>query len=305
MEDGGFLLDEESDSKRQYKLSLWWVNHRAGLIRLGIIFFVVFDAVLASWALWHLLDGFAISYGDEQLAVGKMVAYGQSDLNAYTRANAAQDLVVDSEKVISTGSGRYDIYASIENPNADWWAEFTYVFGSDFGNGVTQRGFILPGEAKPLMELAREEDVPISSVEVELTDVLWHRVDHHVVGDYQLWADARLDLRIEDAEFTKQTNFDDEIFGRTTFTVVNDSAYSYFDPVMYVILKKSSSVVGIHRTTFKELNSGQRQEVVLNWFGTLPSAGTVEVIPELQLFDLSTYKALEGESTRDTRTRVF
>jgi hypothetical protein len=64
-------------------------------------------------------------------------------------------------------------------------------------------------------------------------------------------------------------------------------------------------VVGVNRATLSELESGEATEVVLNWFGTLPSVSEVDVVVELNLFDLSIYKPLEGESTRDTRTRVF
>lgn len=305
MEDGGLLLEEEKETERQYRFSLWWVSHRAQLKRLAIGLFIAVDAGLLLFGGWHLLDAFAISYGDEQLAVAKMVAYGQADLHAYTVANAAEDLDVDREKVFSTGNGTYDLYASLINPNDDWWAEFTYSFDTDLDNGEVHEGFILPGETKPIVDLAVESEVPITEAVLSIKDVQWRRVDHHLVNDYSQWSSDRLNIIVSDLVYSKETRFDDTIFGRTSFTLENATAFSYYDPVLYVLLKKGDSVVGVNRTTLTDLDSGVSKDVVLNWFGALPSVGDVEVVVELDLFDLDTYKALEGESTRDTRTRVF
>ena len=63
--------------------------------------------------------------------------------------------------------------------------------------------------------------------------------------------------------------------------------------------------MGVNRTTLSALESGDEIEVAVNWFGSLPSVSSVEVVPEINLFDLDAYKALQGESTRDTRTRVL
>ena len=64
-------------------------------------------------------------------------------------------------------------------------------------------------------------------------------------------------------------------------------------------------MVGVNRTSLSSLESGVEEEVTVNWFGTLPSVSEVQIVPELNIFDLEVYKPLQGESTRDTRTRVL
>lgn len=305
MSDGGFLLQEEKEFKRFYKMSLWWVEHRAFLRRLGIILFVAFDAALFLFGGWHLLDAFAVSYGAEQNVVMRMVANGQSDLHAYTIANAANDLEQGDGRVISIGNGRYDLYATLTNPNDDWWAEFTYSFTVGDESTDVQTGFILPTQEKPIAELAVESVSPIQSAIFVIEDILWHRVDHHMVPDYPTWSSDRLNFFISASSFEKETRFDSETFGRTTFTVENDTAYSYYDVGLFVLLLRGNSVVGVNRTTLSSLESGVDTEITVNWFGTLPSVSQVQIIPELNIFDLEVYKPLQGETTRDTRTRVF
>ncbi len=305
MIEGGLLLQEEKEFKRFYRLSVWWVTHRALLKRIGFALFIAVDAALLLFGGWHLLDAFAVSYGVEQNAVMRMVALGQSDLHAYTAANAAVDLEVGDGRVISIGGGRYDLYATLANQNEDWWAEFTYAFSIGGEQTESREGFILPTQEKPVAELAVESASPIPSASLVLQDVRWHRVDAHGIPDYATWADDRLNLTISASSFEKETRFDGEVFGRTAFTIENDTAYSYYDVGLFVLLLRGSSVVGVNRTTLSALESGVETEVTVNWFGTLPSVSQVQVIPELNIFDLEVYKPLQGESTRDTRTRVF
>ena len=110
---------------------------------------------------------------------------------------------------------------------------------------------------------------------------------------------------ITDAQFFQETRFDGEVYGRSVFSLSNDTAFSYYDVGLFVLLKRGSAIVGVNKTTLSTLNSGEETDVTVNWFGTLPSVSQVEVIPELNIFDLGVYKPLMGETTRDTRTRVF
>ncbi|MBI4257037.1 hypothetical protein HY626_03215 [Candidatus Uhrbacteria bacterium] len=305
MNEGGLLLQEDKEFKRFYRLSVWWVTHRETLRRIGFGIFIVLDVVLLLFGGWHLLDAFAISYGAEQNAIMRMVALGQSDLRAYTVGNAATDLEAGEGRVISIGDGRYDLYTTLVNSNSDWWAEFTYAYSIDGEQTESREGFILPTQEKPVAELAVESVSPIQSASLIIENVRWHRVDHHSISEYETWASDRLNFLVSTSSFEKETRFDGQTFGRTTFTIENDTAYSYYDIGLFVLLLRGSSVVGVNRTTLSSLESGVETEVTVNWFGTLPSVSQVQIVPELNIFDVEVYKPLQGESTRDTRTRVF
>jgi len=305
MEQEEILLEEQKEDKRFHRFSLWWVEHRALLRRIGFGVFIAIDAAMLLFVSWTMLDSFAISYESEQRAVAEMVAYGQSDLHAYTAANAADDLEAGEPSVFSIGDNRFDLYTTIRNPNSDWWAEVMYYFVTAEGDSEVREGFILPNEEKPFVEIAFEAETPFFDAEIIVSEVMWHRVDHHAISDYDTWLADRISFEVEGAAFTKETNFEDEVYGQTAFSVTNDSAFSYYDPKLFILLKKGSSVSGVNRTTLSEINSGEEVEVSVNWFGTLPSVTSVEVLAEINVFDIDSYKPLDGETTRDTRTRVF
>ena len=305
MNEGGLLLEEEKEEQRFYRLSLWWVEHRALLKRIGLIAFAALDVLMLIFAFWNLLSAFAIRYGAEESAVLRMVALGQADLHAYTSANAAKDIEQNSVRIFSIGDQRYDLYATIVNPNTDWWAEFSYAFSYNDTQTETRTSFVLPSQEKPVTELAVSSGVPISDAVFVISNIEWHRIDHHVIADYPTWSDDRLNIEVRDPSFVTEKRLDGEVYGRTIFTIENHAAFSYYDVGLYVVLKRGSSVVGVNRTTLSTLGTGEEKEVTVNWFGTLPSVSQVEVIPELNIFDLEVYKPLVGETTIDTRTRVF
>jgi hypothetical protein len=301
--DNGALLQEEKDYKRQYRIVSWWIDHKDLLKKIGIGMFIGVDTVVLLFAAWSLADGFLFSYPSETLEVAKMAVYGQDDLHAYTQATAAKDLETDAVTTLSGGEGKFDFHTTVTNPNDDWWADYTYVFRWSGGATKEEIGFILPSEVKPVVSFGLEADAAPRGADIAITSVAWHRVDHHVTGDYPDWAADRMNLLIENVS-TGTTELGESL-GRITFDVTNHTAYSYYEPTFYIILTRGSTVVGVNRTTLGSLDSGERQTVVVNWFGTMPTVSKVEVIPEINIFDVDVYKPLEGETPLDTRTRVF
>lgn len=279
-----FLLEEEKEFKRFYKFSLWWVEHRELLRKIGYGIFISFDSAILLFVLWTMFDSFVVSYGSETRAVAEMVAYGQPDLRSYTIAESAVAISQDDVRVFPIGNSRYDFYAEIVNPNKDWWVEFKYQFLFDAGETTPETGFMLPGQEKPLISLAVTSQTSVQTASLQISDIKWHRIDHHTISDYPTWKEDRLRFEIKDAVFSKEAG--------TTFTVLNDTAFSYFDPVFYVVLKRGAAVVGVSRATVASINAGESQEVSLQWFGTLPSVSSVEVIPDINIFDLDSYKQL-------------
>lgn len=303
--ENGFLKEEEKEDERAYRVSSWWVNHREQVRKVGYGCFVALDAVLVIFATWAFVDGFIVSYGRERLAVAEMVAYGQADLNSRSRAEAAQPLVQGDATVFVSDVGVADVYAPLTNPNLEWYATFTYVFHADALPTKPVTGFILPNETKPIVVFATKDLGGARAAELVLSDVVWKRVDPHLTGEYAKWSADRLNLEITKPAFQTDVKLGTTTVGRASFTVVNKTAYSYYNPGFIILLKRGETVVGVSRTTLDTLDSGETRDVAVNWFGPLPAAGAVEVVPEINIFDLNAYKALSGETTTDTRNRVF
>ncbi len=298
------LLEEEKEFRKFYRFSSWWIDHRDRLARLGLILFLFVDGLLILFATWSLLLSFVIQAPAERLAVYGMVAYGQADLHNYTKARAATPLTLGSATVLSSGNGLYDFYSVATNSNADWWAEVTYRFTWGIEETEPRTTVVLPASETPLVVLGKEFAAAPRSVTLEIDRIQWYRVDHHLtLAPYEEWALERLRFEIKDAVFGPSDT--DPKIGRVTFTINNRSAYSYYSPTFLIRLLRGTTVVGVNRVTLDHLEAGETQDVSVAWFGTLPSASRVEILPEINPFDPDAYQALAGETSADTRTRVF
>ncbi len=302
----GFLQQEEKEFSSFYKRSVWWVEHRAQLKKIGLIVWGVIDALLLLFSVWVFTDSFLISYWAENRAVAIMAVVGQSDLHAFTRAHAAKDVSLGSVDTFALSDDRYDFYVPITNPNPNFYAEFSYVFTTADGETDEQQGFLLPGdENKPLLALAYHSTTRPTNVNVDFRNFRWHRVDQHLIPDYTAWAQERFAFDITNVNFTSDIQFDSQKIGRVTFTVSNPRPYSFWEPAFYLVLERGTSVVGVTRTTLDRFETGDTRDVSVDWFGALPAVTKVEVIPEVNLFDLSVFMPLSGETQQDIRQRVF
>ncbi len=290
MEEQTFLREEEVKFKRLYRFSLWWVEHRASLRRIAYGLFLLLDLIFFLFVGWTFLDSFGVSFARDEREVAKLAVYGQQDLHAYTLANRAADLLSETIRVFPLGNGRYDFYTELGNPNEDWWVEFDYRFLYESERTPVAKGFLLPGQTKPMIALAVNAQRSISDAQLEVTNVSWHRVNRHVIPDYQAWEQDRLDIQILNPSFAQESGFKNDTFGRTTFTVRNQTAFSYVDVSFYVLLKRGAAVVGINRATVAFLGAGEEEQITLNWFGILPSVSSVEVIPDVHLFQPDVYQ---------------
>ncbi|MFH1433628.1 MAG: hypothetical protein ABIG32_01920 [Candidatus Uhrbacteria bacterium] len=305
--DGGFVdyqAPELETQEKRYKLSLLWVENRAllGKILLGI--WAAVDVILIIFALVVMVDAFLISYEVER-ALGLGFGLNQANLHELTLANAAGPVRLSNTEVFVLGDGRYDFYATIANENENHWLEFDYHF--EYGNVVTEskRGFVYPLETKPVVEFAYEADSRPSGAKVVIENENWNFISPHLIADFQQWKDDRIGFTISNASYTASIDELEKSVGRSTFTVRNSTAYGYWEPAFYILLYRGASPVAITRTTIDQFEPGAERVVETNWFGTLSAVNTVEVIPEIDLLDISVYMPLTGETGLDTRNRVF
>lgn len=291
-ESSSFLKQEEKEFARRYRVSLWWVEHRLLLKRLGLSVLMAANAALFLFVAWSFLDAFAVSFDAEQGIVARMVAVGQTDLRAYTRARAAQPLEAEPVRVIASGADRFDFVTLVTNANADWFARFTYHFSSSVGDTPLQQGFILPGEKKPVLHLSFEAPGAVRDASLVFDEMHWQHVDKKVVPDYETFAAERLRFDIRDVNYSTEIAVNAARLGRVEFTVENTSAYSYWEPVFVALLKRGDAIVGINRVVLETLASGETRAVVMHWFGPLPSVSRVEIVPEINILNRAAYKPL-------------
>jgi len=283
--ENSFLKPEEKDFQTYYKREVWWLEHRLLLKKIALGIFVIFDACLVLFATWLFLDAYAISYDSEQSSVAALAGLGQDELRDFSQNEAARPLVISKTEVFSSGDeNSFDLFATVTNPNSDWYATFKYGFQIKNGKTEELSGFILPSEERPFV-IFKGTTAKSTETDLILSEVEWYRIDPHQIFDYSIWLTDR-QLEITNAIFSRG---DDLTPPGLSFTAANKSAYGFYRPSFLAVLWRGGSVAGVMRLSTAELKSGEIQNFSARWSGAVPAVSKIEIFPEINLLDPAVY----------------
>lgn len=304
MSEQNLLAPAEKEFQTFYKRSLFWIEHRTVIKRLGLTLFFLLDLFFVGWTIYAFLDFGVFNYFQERAMVGSIVD-GVAHFHTVSQAHAASGLKTGPVQLFTVDATRSDFYVELTNPNLDWQATFDYHFTYGSESTPSQKGFILPGEVgKPLVALAVNVSPAPSSATLSVSQLIWTRVNHHAIADYPLWQSERSDFILSDVVFDPSVTLGTATIGRTSFTVTNASAYGFWNPTFTIVLYRNDHPVGVTTVAVPSLKGGESRQVAVNWFGTVPQANATLILPNIDLFDPTLYMPLRGELVPDVRERV-
>ncbi len=266
----------------------WWVTHKVQVRRWFTVVLGIVAFVLVAYAGYGFADWY---FGSGVLERASFAAYERPaiDLSLFRR-DTPQRPVIEPAYILASSEDSFDLVSQVTNPSKSFWLEFDYRFESGGSTvGTVQHGFLLPASKKYLYVLGVKGNRP-GSVTLQLNNVSVHRVDPHVIKpDYLTWARARLNFKIGDIQFKPPAPTDPLPVSRATFTVKNDTGFSYWKAGFFVLLRTGTSVSGANYVVITELRAGETRTVDASWFADMPGVSDVQVTPDLNIFDNSIY----------------
>ncbi len=267
----------------------FWVRHRIQLRQFGRGALIVINVLLWGFVLWSLLDAFVISWPRES-RITQQIAENQFIATSFD-ANRPQNVQVGPVNVFESTDDRLDFLIPVQNPNTDWWVEFTYRFNVSGEQTPQRSGFLLPGESSYLGEFGFKPATQGARSGILIVEnIRWHRTDPSIVGaDYEEWISRRNRFDTPDARYTPDLLVAGKRVGRTSFTFRNPSAYGFWSVRLYVILNRANTPVAATTITLERVLAGEDRPVEIDWFEDLPSVTDVEVVPVVNYLDPSVY----------------
>lgn len=300
-----FVDQEQKEFERFYQTSLLWIKLRPISKRLGLLLFFLIDTALLLVFAWSFLDYGVFDFFTDRLALSEIILHS-TDLRAVSEERAAQGITEHETGTFALTDNRADFYSVVSNPNPDWFVRFTYHFLYSGGQTEPVTGFLLPGEQqKTLVQLGVPVATAPRTAQIVLEDVHWSRVDAHTISDYAAFAAQRLDFSFDEVDYRRDVDLNGTKIARSSFVLTNNSAYGYWEPMLTIVLRRNTSIVGVTTTSVPRLEPGETRTVILNWFGTSPSANSTEVEVSIDLFDSSVFMSPSGAAAVDVRERLF
>ncbi|MFH1767444.1 MAG: hypothetical protein ABH826_05175 [Patescibacteria group bacterium] len=285
---------------KQYKREVALTEAKPFLKRLGLALWFALDIFLIVFFVGYLIYFVFIGLPSSKEEAAR-VARNIDSTHAISIARAARPLTPGTVRVIEEDSGTYDIYTQLNNPNEDWYATFSYQFVSAAGESTKYKSFILPTESKYLIAFAEPFDTRPLSVDIVLEDINWFRVDAAQISNVSSWTAEHQKFVVENVEHNAALQLDGKAITRTSFSITNRSAFSYWSPQFLVLLGRSGALTAVNTVTIPGFESGETRQVDVNWFGNAPAAASVEIVPNINFFDADEYMTPVSDTSADLR----
>lgn len=288
---GSQYIDPTNElSNRELALGVWYVRHKNQLRSIGIMLLALWCAGTVGFSLWQWGQYLLFGYQQDELLYREW----QQQLVNYRTLQPkyqAQSLIIHDVEVFRSAPNKYDLAASVQNPNPRHVAYVEYQF--EFGSGQTTllQATILPGQSRPLAALGIDSAQFPQAIRLNLVNVKWRRINPHRLQDVAGFMTERLKFTYSHFLFSSPDRNAGVPVPRITFDVGNNSAYSYWKGLFMVELFNGATRVGVVPLSLDQFLTGEIRPVDIRLFGDTPTVTAIVVSPIINLFDQSVYMA--------------
>ncbi|HTW96696.1 MAG TPA: hypothetical protein VMD74_03530 [Candidatus Methylomirabilis sp.] len=275
-----YETDVSGVSLRELEAGLWWSKNFSKIKQTIIVLLIIIS--LTSWGYTIYNMGAYLLFGmnaDERMV--KNLTSETNITHQLVSERAPKNLIVTDQGNLTSG-GKHDYFASVNNPNEFYWATFTYCFGG--ASGICGDNFILPGDGKYILALAQTQNFTAA---ISFSNVVWHKINHHVISDFPAYYDQRLDLKYQNVSFTPG---DELNLNSLSFTALNDSPFSYWNVPVDIIFISGTQIVAVNRYSIGNFTSNSSRDVKITWPGSIPSYSDILLITDLNIMDPQVYQ---------------
>lgn len=272
-------IDDFDDlSEKELKFGYWFTTHRVKIYQGLIIALVVFDVLLGGYNLFRWGEYAAVGFWADQ-RLRQEIARPLINYAVLKEHFSAKPLEVAANYYFP-GSVKADAVAMVKNSNANFLVWFDYRFMIGSSPTSWRKGFLLPGEEKPIVEFGIENGALASGAVLDLQNLSWQRISKHRVKDLPVFMAERLNFKTEDVSASA---------GLLSFSFTNQSNFNYYESRFLILLDSSGSLSGVEQVVFDKFLSGEEKKVELVLGGGYPSITSVSVRPDINIFDAKAF----------------
>ncbi len=292
--------DLDGVSMKKLEAGLWYLEHRELFFK--ILIGALIAIAVATWTntLWNF--GYYLFKGmnEDEALIRQLLATRSFD-HDYIATLVAHPPIIGPVSVfeVNTGKGlpRYDLYATITNPNPRQVGSFDYSFKSAAGELADARSFLLPGETKVLLALSIESDRAPENVQLAIQSISWRRLGARELPDWEAYRNERLNIETSDIKFTpaRSSGLSEKLnVSDLSFSITNKSAYNFWQADAVILLYNRGQLAGVNRYRLERFKSGETRRVEMSMTGGANRADEIRIVPEIDILDKNNYFGFEA-----------
>lgn len=271
-------------SNRSLKLAKWYVLHKILIRKITVIILSIWSVFSIGMGIWIWGKYAVYDYSRDDKQIEQLTrTYARTDVLHATRGPLG--LVAEEVVVYQAGSESYHLTAQVTNPNKNWIANLTYEFVMDSEKTQSVSVAVMPDTKQPVIFSGFKSPSFPNDAQLRIVDIAWLRVDPHKVANPALYMEERLRFGVENIVILKGEGTNAKETELVEFDLVNQSVYSYWEPLFYVWLMNEERVVGVTSIVPEQLHAGERRHISLSSYPDRLRITHVQISPIINVFD--------------------
>jgi hypothetical protein len=280
--------DVDGVSLKTLERGLWFTRNKKNIKNILIGLLALVSILSCGYAIYgwgyYLLVGMN---ADESMTTNLLKTNVVSQ--SYLESRKPKDLIFSSAGYVNN-NGKYDFYEKISNPNSQYSAYFNYCFNSG-GSSACGKSFVLPEDSKYIVSLA-QSGINSSGLNFSISDLSWKKINNHIIPNWKTYYTSHLPFDLSNQLFSpssSNTNSSSSL-NSLSFTITNNTAYSYWDVPLTIVLSNGSSVNYLTSYTINSFASHDSDNVNLTWSGTISNVSGISIVPDIDILDQNVYQ---------------
>jgi hypothetical protein len=241
-------------NKKPFAIGYWYITHKDLLRKIA-----KYAAIGVIAIIWLNFGVKAIDYIININRTKQAITDIATDIVNYDVMGQPKEIAIIQTNVVNRSTGKYDLFARLQNPNNYWSADVvTYQFQVN-GNSLTeQTTYILPGQEKFIAETNVSITGSASNADINIINVQWKGQREKLPEtDFEF-----SEVQIAPVEFEDDTSGS---YSRLTATAFNKSIYGFKDIEAVVLLTSQGAVVGVGTVNLQNFLSSESRQIEFIW----------------------------------------
>ena len=288
--------DIEGLSTKKLNFGLWIIEHKALFKKLLFILLIAISAITWAYTIYGFAYYLAKGMEADQVLVQELIS-NKNISHDYLVNKSARNFSYSEVIVLKTETDKYDLVVKITNPNLNHWGNFEYCFYNLDQVVDCATSFIMPGEEKYILALAKELFDKSADISFLVNDLKWSRINLHNFPDWNKFSNEHLDINFSDINFNpaSSSGLSEKLnLSSLEFKAKNNSPYNYWECIFNIIFYRGSTIVGINKYNLNEFMSGEEKLIEMSWPSHISSISDVKILPEINILADNIYIKYDG-----------
>lgn len=284
-------------SQKDLERGMYFLQHKALFIRLAWLVALLILATIYGVLIFNLIGYFrGASWTELAESVKQKGAW-----SVYHNEKAPLEIELGQAQALTLGNNLYNLVATIKNPNPDWLvSSLDYRFIVNGQALSSKTAFLNASDQHLLLQLGYRSDSSIGSVNVEIDNVRWQRLDSETPQIF--WPISELKYQAEGSVVVNGVTVN--LPTQVSWQAQNKSLFNFWEVAWQVALFDNDRIIGVAEINERDFQSLETRSMEATWAYNLPRATRAEVWPILNWLDKNNFKSADTTPASQDRLKL-